>query len=523
MSDYWGTAVFLMLILNSSYPFYFICLFCAFLLVYLVLFASSSLRQVKNFGQFLGQHRLLVVSSVLVISIAITPLYLFKILNTTGEINSSVRHTINTKNANPLNAGMDFNQIAYSDSLADVYGGWDQFAHFSFFTDHVAYLPLFAYILLMVSLPVILDRKKTTVFLVAFLIYLTGLGGATPLYRFLYDHVFFFRYFRNLFFFIAYLMPLTVLFVCLQLQAFEKQFSHIPGKIRILSFLGIVHICFYALLRSYGCIFMVSYVTVLLSFLLFVLWVCGGFQGRGYLKLALLFFLIVLEPIYFFNYYRNYFPLYLSPRFDYSIPATHDFIRFEYLRPDHDNMEKLYGPSLYSMYPILASFKDSSGSLNFTSDVIQKYALDFYRFYPAEGQKDIIRHKIILYDRMPPITIGNASAEFPARDSKEIKILRFDANSLVLRTDFASNKFLVYNDTYSKFWKAFINGKETKVDLVQYAFKGVSVAAGKNQVEFRYCPMGGQWIYVILMGTFAFSFIFLLLLNFCSIFKGSIK
>jgi len=52
------------------------------------------------------------------------------------------------------------------------------------------------------------------------------------------------------------------------------------------------------------------------------------------------------------------------------------------------------------------------------------------------------------------------------------------------------NALLVLNDTYFPGWKAFVNGKKTKIYRADYAFRAIPLNAGTHQVEFIYDPMG---------------------------------
>jgi len=62
-------------------------------------------------------------------------------------------------------------------------------------------------------------------------------------------------------------------------------------------------------------------------------------------------------------------------------------------------------------------------------------------------------------------------------------------NGLRLRVQAVEKSLLVLSDTYFPGWKAFINGKETKIYRANYAFRAVPLKAGTHEVEFVYDPL----------------------------------
>ena len=76
-----------------------------------------------------------------------------------------------------------------------------------------------------------------------------------------------------------------------------------------------------------------------------------------------------------------------------------------------------------------------------------------------------------------------------------------------LRSDFSKPQTVVYNDSYTTSWKAYVDSKPVELLRFNEAFKGVKVSAGEHIIEFSYHPPGGTWAYII--ATLAL-FIFLL-------------
>ncbi len=69
-----------------------------------------------------------------------------------------------------------------------------------------------------------------------------------------------------------------------------------------------------------------------------------------------------------------------------------------------------------------------------------------------------------------------------------IKILGFDPNKMLLEVNLEQDGFLYYSDGFDKSWRAFIDGKESKVYRSNMAFKSVIVEKGKHIVSFVYDP-----------------------------------
>jgi uncharacterized membrane protein YfhO len=62
-------------------------------------------------------------------------------------------------------------------------------------------------------------------------------------------------------------------------------------------------------------------------------------------------------------------------------------------------------------------------------------------------------------------------------------------NGLSLLVRAREKSLLVVSDTYYPGWKAFVNGKETKIYRADYAFRAIPLDAGTHRVEFIYDPI----------------------------------
>lgn len=82
--------------------------------------------------------------------------------------------------------------------------------------------------------------------------------------------------------------------------------------------------------------------------------------------------------------------------------------------------------------------------------------------------------------------LGLASKDLIGFERTTIK--SYKDQQVILSVNAPTKSFLVLSDTYYPGWKAFIDGKETKVYQTNLALRGVVVDAGIHEVEFRYQP-----------------------------------
>ncbi|MFH0774053.1 MAG: YfhO family protein [bacterium] len=67
-------------------------------------------------------------------------------------------------------------------------------------------------------------------------------------------------------------------------------------------------------------------------------------------------------------------------------------------------------------------------------------------------------------------------------------IIEYEPNKVVIEADAPSDGFIFLSDTYYPEWKAFVDGKETKLYRANYCFRAIKIEEGCHRVEFRYIP-----------------------------------
>ncbi|MGQ9516224.1 MAG: YfhO family protein [Anaerolineae bacterium] len=83
---------------------------------------------------------------------------------------------------------------------------------------------------------------------------------------------------------------------------------------------------------------------------------------------------------------------------------------------------------------------------------------------------------------------GGAEVE-PAAGADEVHILEMHPNCMILRVRASSKGILVLGEVFYPGWKAWVNGKLTKVLRANYLFRAVAVPAGESQVVLCYSPL----------------------------------
>lgn len=68
-------------------------------------------------------------------------------------------------------------------------------------------------------------------------------------------------------------------------------------------------------------------------------------------------------------------------------------------------------------------------------------------------------------------------------------LVSYHSNRIVLTSETDGDGFLYLSDTYYPGWRAYVDGKETKIYRANLAFRAIEVPAGRHTVVFRYVPV----------------------------------
>lgn len=489
-----GLTLSVMANLAGYLPFYFLTVAFVFFLLFALLYFKPAVEFCKHKAAFVRQHRLLSVACAAGLLIAAGPLLAYKVLDASGDVVAPGRHcqyvsaqecydrTMGHK------GGMLHLEIVRSGGLGERLDLGYLFAHqdkLTYGSDSLFFVPVWVYLVIVLSVFLRLERLTVVLAGMMALIGFIALGDSSPLHRVLYDTIFFFKYFRNLFFLGVFLIPLAILLAFKQLQALlalnPRDFS--GKKIVIVGILA-GHAAFYFFLSRYPGVMPASFVTVGLSAAAFLLYYLGRWPKE---MLWIFAAILVVQPVVFLGAYRAN-----AEEFKCVLPSAHVKPVFAWARPLEAATSpcRIYQFARYEDFWYAMSMTDAPPKVDYPQSA-PRWTFDLARQTPPQTLAAYAQYKIYVFDDLN-------SPGVPLRGpSKILDVAHFDANRAAFKTNFDRRTFLVYNDSFTNSWQAFVDGKKEKIERTNGAFKGVWVPKGEHTLEFRYAPPGGQWVYVL--------------------------
>ncbi len=518
-----------MIILITYMPFYFLTIWAAFVLGVGVLFPGQFVKIISKSFQFFKENKFLTIICLFSFILSAVPGWQWNKEASRGEYvlswrheGSPVEHSAGV-NIGTINAGGVVGPVTFQGLFSDL----DKSQHLMF------YISIFVYIVLLLSIINNLNRRLILIFGVAFFLILVAMADMAPVHKFLYDHVFFFKLFRNIFYFLYMSIPVIILFVVEQWRLFlEHKPSGRREKFFMVLFLLLVHLGFVFFLTKMGDVVWSSYLTVYLSLSLLILFFLASSKIPRRVFELLFIGIVILQPGEVFTH---------SVRNSLSVvewfPKERFFSHFSFVRRFESDNLLFKGPT--------EGIQDHSGIVPWKYTGL-KYSYILQKEIPSDILERYTRYKFFVYDHIQPMqeksvnfkrikeafakqenlafVFSEDDAAFSPMDdqaaapqalrihenSSDFEVERFDVNSIQLKTRFDGWKFLVYNDSFYKNWQAFINGKRTEIMRANYAFKGIWLPPGNNTVYFRYGSRGLYFFNYFMLGFFYLFFIYLL-------------
>jgi hypothetical protein len=85
---------------------------------------------------------------------------------------------------------------------------------------------------------------------------------------------------------------------------------------------------------------------------------------------------------------------------------------------------------------------------------------------------------------------GSLAVDRPYTTQASVNVVSYKDEHITINAKATGNNFLFLGDTYyPKGWKAYVDGKETKIYRTNHAFRGIVVPKGDHKVEFIYAPV----------------------------------
>ena len=544
-----GITMTTMILFTTYVPFYFVTIVLAFLLCWPLIYFRNLKELGRRYITFLKNNKMFVGVCLVILTLSCIPSLLFFQEAREGEFVLPARHFA-SESKNVLSVHIDSitqGGVAVPNLLDNI------LVNLQNFKPGILYIPLFAYLILVFGIITRMNKKLFLFFLWAIIIFLVSSVDTTPVYKFLYEHVFFFRYFRNLHFFVwLILLPLLILALGEQFRQF-CQMIPLPRTRKgscgaLLCLLGI-HAGFAGFLWMQENVISSTYYAIALSFVYFaahLYW--SAFDGRwlkkyqNLISLFLLFGLIAIHPLEvnhhlqknsqpFAGHYRHrgrqrYLKL--------SLPRAEDVKEEQrkILQGDISREEDVFAmrkPDIYIATQGLNVFHESFDW--FAHKRYSKYhkLVAFDRIETVSGDESDLKkmEEAFIYQKNVAFVSTESPGDIPSelgmpeerakrfpeiitRDSTSVQIIDYDINFIKLKTNFKSKMFLVYNDSYHSRWRAFINGQGAKLYRTNIAFKGLWIPKGENIVYLRYGSLGRYLLNFFFLGLFYGVFIWLL-------------
>jgi hypothetical protein len=405
-------------------------------------------------------------------------------------------------------------------NMADVTG--HIFANFDTVRMGEFYIPIWATLLLLMGIWTAYNKRMVFFFVAGGVFYLIGVADASPIYKFLYENVFFFKFFRNLHFFLwLAVIPIFILFLA---EEFEKLLTQPLGKkqkIGMTIYTVLLHVSFAIFLIFQEGSIVSTYGSILFSFILFLGLIWGKLNPLGISILA--FAAVVIQPLEVYSHTNHFYEFKRSPfnTRDTSKPLLPVMQPRSYSSLGEDEGDYIAPPYFASrwIYPVINKIKGGPFNYHWEKPFIlydnvsplDDNTVDFNAFknYTA----NFLNTAFVPTDQAVQAMALNQpskseTAKVVTQDSKEIMIVEHDANHITLKTDLASPRFLVRNNSYHPRWNVFLDGKREGLYRANVAAQGVWLPAGKHTVLFRYGSFVQYLRAYFLMLLFALVFIY---------------
>lgn len=496
---YFAGLVFSMMVIVSTYvPFLFLVSLAAVIAAVLLVRPVLFIDIFKKTAAFIRAFPVMFWTGAVAVVLACLPGLFWYLSIQNGD--TIYRNERNGFGAGGVNVSLDMIDHSSLASQASI-GGF--FSDLDLTMNIFCYVPIFLIIILSLGLFARMDIRYRIIFVTAFLVFLFALGGVTPLHAFLYEHFFFFRMFRNLYF----LGPF--IFLCMTavgvgvLQVFLEAGPE-TGRKRgwYIFYVVLVHMGWIIFLATQERVIWSLYATAIGSMALFLFYFLAR---KELLFLAGLMFVVMLQP-------GQMGTKFWQDPGKVNTQALESGA-FAYRRP-------LRGEDLDAERGFGLSFKKKQDKSGFCREGYygSRYSFILHSNIPAEELQEYVSYKFIIYDQAAYMDDGHPDwnalkgsldaihggrAMAVSGPSEMLKVIDFDPDHIKIRTNFPQRKFLVFNDSYYPGWAVSVNGKIQPLYRANVAFKGVWVDPGRQDVEFRFGSAGQYIFHWGLIGLFA--------------------
>ena len=502
-----GLTFSMMIIMITYMPFHFLTIFLVAILFYFVIKPKKTWEHLRMFVSFAVRHKLLVLFCVISVLIATIPGAIWYFSAKTGNFIVNYRQL----GTSGESAAMVGKSVVSAGGLLGPLTFENLFSGFSYIKHQVSYfsLSVFCYLILGLSLVNRATKNQIIYFCVSLLMFLISLTYVSGIHGFLYDHIYFFKLYRNVYYLLQMALPFIILFIVTQLKSFlEIKMESKTIRVMYLLFNMLIHGLFVVFLKGMDNIIVTSYITTFCSYIFFSLIIIGFIKRDGIVFSLMLYLLVILQPVEVFTHYSSN----LSERKVYKTNILKRPV-FYYKRLESGEVQHIEkdayadfnGMRKRGFYKYAGVPWREQLLRNIDFNVLQDYVRNKFIIYDqvrgiGKGYIDWALFEKILKNKRNVALISDDNKELQSgtktrishtyqvveKNSDEFEVVEFDVNYIKIQTNFSSRRFLVYNDNFHSFWRVFQNGKKQKLYRTNLSFKGVWIEPGENVTVFKY-------------------------------------
>ncbi len=114
----------------------------------------------------------------------------------------------------------------------------------------------------------------------------------------------------------------------------------------------------------------------------------------------------------------------------------------------------------------------------------------------------VITLKDVAGDTQQLVDLINSNKKPVAAQPQDLA--EYGSQRAVIRAKINKPGFLMFTDAYYPGWRAFVDGRETKIVPANYLFRGVFLEKGRHEIQFIYQPSSFRWGVIISLASVLF-------------------
>lgn len=519
----------IMIILTTYIPFYFFIILISGMVISAGFYPLLAKEKFLQSAHFLLKNKVSTALCVFLFLCSLVPGYLFYQQTKRGEIIMAER------NADKLvaiyqegdvleKAGEDLWEVGMETVTSwgieeDLFYS-THFMNLKRFKFAVVFVPIVAIVIFFMGM--FLPVTKRLLFLVSWAVILFLMFSPHgPLYRPMFNHIFFFKYFRNLHFFLwMALLPIFILIVGEQfriLLAHKKESSGF--KILAGTALGAAQVIVLGVLIYKGAVNITTVIALVLIASFFVMWLWEKIKfGRGVAELWLLA-AIVVQPIQAYASLQQKIPVYVD-ECTMRLCGTEPYRSLQLDNPEivelilsandridtlliHDEIEMTFPQDMYIGSKWFGLLKANLNPVLFNN--ARSRAVSIYDRVHVIGEDDpgielfakalrfneniAVVHSDNIFNPTNIKAQADVNLQVLNAEMNVLKVNSASVNTLTLTSGFSTSKFMVWANNYNSGWMAYVDGKQVPLYRANVAYMGVWIPSGAHEIHFRYGPI----------------------------------